>query len=54
MRDITTLPFHESMKAAHRVRRFRRSNFEHGAERRWRTRTNKPWKAHSPTTRSAA
>lgn len=53
MRDHDSLPVRQSMKRAHKVRRFRRTNAEHGLERRWKTGVNKPWKTHNPV-RTAA
>lgn len=41
------------MKRAHRVRRFRRSNAEHGKAQAYLGRKQKPWKNHNPM-RSAA
>lgn len=54
MRSIDSLPVHESMKRAHRVRRFRRTNHEHGLERRWKAHKPKPWKTHNPLRSEAA
>ena len=51
---LDTLPERESMKAMHRVRRFRRSNFEHGSESRWLANNTKPWKRHNPIVRTEA
>lgn len=47
------LPVRQSMKRAHRVRRFRRSNEEHGARGYLGTR-RKPWKNPHYTLRSVA
>ena len=48
MRSRGDLPSRQSMKRAHRTRKFRRSNFEHGPETRWVGRNTKPWKQHKP------
>lgn len=47
-----SLPRQQSMKSAHRIRRFRRSNDEHNG-RAYLGRRSKPWK-HHVTLRSAA
>ena len=52
MRNPDVLPRQQSMKRAHRVRRFRRSNEEHGA-RGYLGNRNKPWKINT-NLRSAA
>lgn len=46
------LPSTESMRHRHKVRRFRRSNAEHG--RAYLARKSKPWKNPHYTLRSAA
>jgi hypothetical protein len=46
------LPSRQAMKAGHKVRRFRRSNAEHG-NRKYLGTKQKPWASHNPT-RSAA
>lgn len=53
MRDLASLPVHESMRRPLRVRKFRRNNEEHGFARKYRAVVPKPWKHHHPT-RSAA
>lgn len=48
-----TLPVRQSMKGAHRVRKFRRGNAEHG--RAYLGHKQKPWKSQVTTSvRSAA
>ena len=47
-----SLPRQQSMKGAHRVRRFRRSNLEHNG-RSYLGRRNRPWKHHAPLRRAA-
>lgn len=49
---MDNLPTQQPMKRAHKVRRFRRSNDEHGA-RKYLGHKQKPWANHNPT-RSAA
>ena len=49
---VETLPTSQSMKRAHKVRRFRRGNAEHG--RMYLGNKQKPWKTHNTDTRSTA
>lgn len=53
MRNPDLLPQHQSMKRAHRIRRFRRGNEEHGAKG-YLGRRSKPWKNPNYTLRSVA
>ncbi len=48
---VENQPSQQSMKQAHKVRRFRRGNAEHG--RAYLGHKQKPWTSHNPT-RSAA
>lgn len=51
--DRTALPVRQSMKAGHKVRRFRRGNAEHG--KAYLGHKQKPWKSGpNNSTRSAA
>lgn len=52
MQHHDALPTRESMKARHKIRRFRRGNAEHG--RAYLANRAKPWKNPHYTLRSAA
>jgi hypothetical protein len=47
------LPTRQTMKAGHKVRRFRRGNIEERGGRAYLGRKQKPWASHNPQ-RSAA
>lgn len=53
MRNDDVLPLTESMKRAHKVRRFRRGNEEHDG-RAYLARRQKPWRNPHYTLRSVA
>lgn len=53
MKNREDLPTRQPMKAAHKVRRFRRSNEEHNARKYLGTK-QKPWATHNPTRSAAA
>lgn len=50
MRRYDDLPVRQPMRQAHKVRKFRRSNMEHG--RSYLARKHKPWKNPHYTLRS--
>jgi hypothetical protein len=52
MRSIDSLPARQSMRKAHRVRKFRRGNAEHG--RAYLGTKPKPWKQHTDMRSTAA
>jgi hypothetical protein len=53
VRNPENLPSRQTMKAGHKVRRFRRSNIEEQGSRAYLGHKQKPWKNHNPQ-RSAA
>jgi hypothetical protein len=52
VKNPDNLPSRQTMRGAHKVRRFRRGNAEHG--KAYFGHKQKPWKQHTPTTAQSA